>query len=196
MCSGLSSIRTHIARYPLTGFIRTIVAYSDTIYGRGSKLWFLEIATPQRKSTNSNMFPILSKSMSQWLTPLYSLRFALAPRWRGLHHFSGVMKVSFTDGAKFEDISKVRQLYVASSRQLTDSESPQVVIFAAQNVIQRSDDEEGWQLLLCLRSFSILDLLLSFEVHTEKTILAGRGELERFGCLMKVLNFFLMTPWC
>ncbi|KAI9435631.1 hypothetical protein BJY52DRAFT_1197489 [Lactarius psammicola] len=93
-------------------------------------------------------------------------QFGRVPRWRGLNHFPEVMKVSFTDGAKFEDISKV-------------------VVFAAQNIIQRSEDKEGWQLLLCLRSFSVLDLLLSFEVHTEKTIMAGRNELVRFGRLMK-----------
>ncbi|KAI9443747.1 hypothetical protein BJY52DRAFT_1206738 [Lactarius psammicola] len=93
-------------------------------------------------------------------------QFGRAPRWRGLNHFPEVMKVSFTDSAKFKDISKV-------------------VVFAAQNIIQRSEDKEGWQLLLCLRSFSILDLLLSFEVHTEKMIMAGRNELARFGRLMK-----------
>lgn len=29
------------------------------------------------------------------------------PRWSGLNHFSAVMKVDFTDGRKYEDISKV-----------------------------------------------------------------------------------------
>ncbi|KAI9442019.1 hypothetical protein BJY52DRAFT_1229255 [Lactarius psammicola] len=77
-----------------------------------------------------------------------------------------VETVSFTDGTKFEDISKV-------------------VVFAAQNIIQRSEDKEGWQLLLCLQSFSVLDLLLSFKVHTEKTIMAGWNELARFRCLIK-----------
>ncbi|KAH9017439.1 hypothetical protein EDB84DRAFT_1628850 [Lactarius hengduanensis] len=92
-------------------------------------------------------------------------QFNLTPRWRGLNHFSAVIKVSFTDGAKFEDISKV-------------------VIFAAHNVVPQ-DNKEGWQLLYCIRSFSILDLLLSLEVHTEKTILAGRNELKKFVDLMK-----------
>ncbi|KAH9083307.1 hypothetical protein EDB83DRAFT_2502427 [Lactarius deliciosus] len=96
-------------------------------------------------------------------------QFDLAPRWRGLYHFSDMMNTSFTDGSKYEDISKV-------------------VVFAAHNVIQE-DDKEGWQLLLCLRSFSIVDLLLSFEVHTDETILAGRRELVKFGLLMKDWNF-------
>jgi hypothetical protein len=82
----------------------------------------------------------------------------------------------------------------SSLHQLTNSlESPQVVVFAAHNIFPQKVDEEGWLLLLCLRSFSILDLLLSFEVHTEETILAGRKEIEKFGSLIKVFNFFLMT---
>jgi hypothetical protein len=32
---------------------------------------------------------------------------ASLPRWRGLNHFGTVMNVSFTDGSKHEDISKV-----------------------------------------------------------------------------------------
>ncbi|KAH9007701.1 hypothetical protein EDB83DRAFT_2236259, partial [Lactarius deliciosus] len=96
-------------------------------------------------------------------------QFDLAPRWRGLYHFSDMMNMSFTDGSKYEDISKV-------------------VVFAAHNVIQE-DDKEGWQLLLCLRSFSIVDLLLSIEVHTDEMILAGWRELVKFRLLMKDWNF-------
>ncbi|KAH9001795.1 hypothetical protein EDB86DRAFT_2827572 [Lactarius hatsudake] len=58
------------------------------------------------------------------------VKFDLVPCWCGLHHFSNVMNTSFTDGSKYEDISKV-------------------VVFAVHNVIQE-DDKEGWQLLLCL----------------------------------------------
>ncbi|KAI9444316.1 hypothetical protein H4582DRAFT_2071883 [Lactarius indigo] len=93
-------------------------------------------------------------------------QFNLTPRWCGLNHFSEVMHVDFTDGGKNEDISKV-------------------VVFAAHNIFPPDKDKEEWKLLLCLRSFSILDLLLSLEVHTEEMILAGQSELERFGTLMK-----------
>ncbi|KAI9442404.1 hypothetical protein H4582DRAFT_2202107, partial [Lactarius indigo] len=93
-------------------------------------------------------------------------QFNLAPRWHGLNHFSEVMHVDFTDGGKNEDISKV-------------------VVFAAHNLFPPDKDKEEWKLLLCLRSFSILDLLLSLEVHMEETILAGRSKLERFRTLMK-----------
>jgi len=30
------------------------------------------------------------------------------PRWRGLNHFTTYLAVEFTDGSKWEDISKVR----------------------------------------------------------------------------------------
>ncbi|KAF8258702.1 hypothetical protein EI94DRAFT_1910877 [Lactarius quietus] len=95
--------------------------------------------------------------------------FGLMPRWRGLNRFPKVMKVAFTDGAKYEDISKI-------------------LVFAAHNIIKQNDSE-GWQLMRCLRSFSILDLLLSFEVHTNESISAGEEEISRFGDLMKDKNW-------
>jgi hypothetical protein len=39
-------------------------------------------------------------------------RFDAVPRWRGLKHFSEVMKISFTDGGKYEDISKVNPSFL------------------------------------------------------------------------------------
>ena len=63
------------------------------------------------------------------------------------------------------------------------------MVFAAHNVIPQSDTE-GWQLMCCLRSFSILDLLLAFEVHTDESIAAGREEVSKFGDLLKVCEGF------
>ena len=65
---------------------------------------------------------------------------------------------------------------------------PQIVVFAAHNVIPRND-QEGWQLMRCLRSFSILDLLLAFEVHTDESIALGQEEICKFGVLMKVCKY-------
>ncbi len=59
------------------------------------------------------------------------------------------------------------------------------MVFAVYNVVDQNDKEE-WLLMHCLRSFSIIDLLLSFEVHTDKTILAGWKEIVHFGRLMRV----------
>ncbi|KAI9432013.1 hypothetical protein H4582DRAFT_2194400 [Lactarius indigo] len=112
-----------------------------------------------------HLFENLKKFVGRSDAAKIDRQFGLVPRWRGLHHFSEVMNTSFTDGSKYEDISKA-------------------IVFAAHNVLQHRD-KEGWQLLLCLRSYSIVDLLLSFEVHTDKTILAGRRELVTFGLFMK-----------
>ncbi|KAI0284933.1 hypothetical protein BC826DRAFT_1189767 [Russula brevipes] len=96
-------------------------------------------------------------------------QFNAVPRWSGLIHFSEVMKVSFTDGAKFEDMSKL-------------------IVFVALNVIQRND-KEGWALLRSLRSYSIVDLYLALEVHTENTIQSGRRELAKFAlCIQEYVN--------
>ncbi|KAI9432908.1 hypothetical protein H4582DRAFT_1820331 [Lactarius indigo] len=65
-------------------------------------------------------------------------QFNLTPCWRGLNHFSEVMRMDFTDGGKNEDISKVCQLYV--------------VVFAAHNIFPPDKDKEEWKLLLCLKT--------------------------------------------
>ncbi|KAH9983647.1 hypothetical protein BJV74DRAFT_797311 [Russula compacta] len=53
------------------------------------------------------------------------------PCWSGLNHFWGVMKVSFTDSSKYEDISKL-------------------IVFIAHNIIPSCNQEsEGWLLLQC-----------------------------------------------
>ncbi|KAH8980970.1 hypothetical protein EDB86DRAFT_2813253 [Lactarius hatsudake] len=87
------------------------------------------------------------------------------PRWSGLYHFQEVMNVSFTDGTKFEDLSKI-------------------LVFTVHNIIPQSD-VGGWLLIRALRSFTIVDLYLSFEEHTQLTIAAGRQELAEFGRLMQ-----------
>ena len=37
----------------------------------------------------------------------HTFRMDEIPHWRGLNHFGAIMHVSFTDGSKYEDISKV-----------------------------------------------------------------------------------------
>jgi hypothetical protein len=60
-------------------------------------------------------------------------------------------------------------------------------VFVALNVIPRQN-VGGQSLLRCLRSYSIVDLYLALEVHTEQTIDAGRRELANFALHMKVSN--------
>ncbi|KAI9442882.1 hypothetical protein BJY52DRAFT_1128463, partial [Lactarius psammicola] len=84
------------------------------------------------------------------------------PRWSGLNHFQEVMNVSFTDGTKYEDISKI-------------------LIFTMHNLIPWTQrNKAGWLLLRVLRSFTIIDLYLSFEEHMQLTIADGRREVMEF----------------
>ncbi|KAN0128292.1 hypothetical protein V8E53_013876 [Lactarius tabidus] len=92
-------------------------------------------------------------------------RFNAAPRWSGLIHFGEVVGLTFSDGTKFEDISKI-------------------LVFAVHNIIPRTD-KCRWLLLCAVRSFTIVDLYLSFEEHTEHTIAAGQQELKKFASLMQ-----------
>ncbi|KAJ7215097.1 hypothetical protein B0H12DRAFT_1205697 [Mycena haematopus] len=85
------------------------------------------------------------------------------PRWRGLNHFDAVMNITFNDGSKNEDIAKM-------------------MLFAAHNVLI---DRAGVLLLQCARSFLELNMYASLEVHTSRTIAAGKCELILFNELMK-----------
>ncbi|KAF8256486.1 hypothetical protein EI94DRAFT_1645643, partial [Lactarius quietus] len=95
-------------------------------------------------------------------------QFDAVPRWSGLIHFGEVMTVSFTDGTKFEDILKV-------------------LVFVTHNIIPWSD-KAGWLLLCAVRSFTIVDLYLTFEEHTELTIAAVRQEIRKFASLMEAMT--------
>ncbi|KAH9956391.1 hypothetical protein BJV74DRAFT_800146 [Russula compacta] len=64
--------------------------------------------------------------------------------------------------------------------------------FEAHNIIPSHNwESEGWLLLQCLRAFSIVDLYLAFEAHTEHTLTSGRHELESFAqCMKKYIHAF------
>ena len=51
-------------------------------------------------------------------------------------------------------------------------------------------DEDGHRLLRCIRAYVELDLLASFEVHTEDTIKRGRAVANRFAKLANVSHLF------
>ncbi|KAI0055128.1 hypothetical protein BV25DRAFT_1816053 [Artomyces pyxidatus] len=85
------------------------------------------------------------------------------PRWRGLNHFPKVVKTTFTDGVKFEDISKQ-------------------IIFACHNIL--SPDPTGHLLLQCLRSYLNLDMYAGLEVQTPERLQEGREEILRFSYLI------------
>ncbi|KAI0826546.1 hypothetical protein BC628DRAFT_1536449 [Trametes gibbosa] len=77
-------------------------------------------------------------------------RFDMIPRWRNLNHFAEVISISFTDGTKYEDISKACARY--------------------SMVILRHKSLRGYRLLLCIRRYLILDMYAAREVHTTHTL--------------------------
>ncbi|KAJ7436661.1 hypothetical protein B0H11DRAFT_2364235, partial [Mycena galericulata] len=90
-------------------------------------------------------------------------QFNSLPRWRELNHFPTVTNLSFNDGSKHEDISKM-------------------ILFAAHNILT---DQIGLIPLECCRSYQVLDMYVGLELHTTETIAAGRLEVQNFGRLMK-----------
>ncbi|KAK0436805.1 uncharacterized protein EV420DRAFT_1281073 [Desarmillaria tabescens] len=90
------------------------------------------------------------------------------PRWRDLNHFeSGFMAVTFTDGTKYEDLSKQ-------------------IIFVTHNILSETQDSHGYHLLKCIRSYLVLNVYAGFTLHTESSIKALREESTKFGKLIKV----------
>ncbi|KAK0432743.1 uncharacterized protein EV420DRAFT_1655271 [Desarmillaria tabescens] len=89
------------------------------------------------------------------------------PRWRDLNHFeSGFMAVTFTDGTKYEDLSKQ-------------------IIFVTHNILSETQDSHGYHLLKCIRSYLVLNVYAEFTLHTESSIKALREESTKFGKLIK-----------
>jgi hypothetical protein len=107
------------------------------------------------------------------------------PRWRGLNHFKAVMHMSFTDGSKNEDISKVDFPQIIPVVSASNSQL-QLVLFAAHNILCQEDSPLGYLLLKCLRRYIVLDTYAAMEVHTTETIAAGRKELQNFSDCMNV----------
>ncbi|KAF8875181.1 hypothetical protein BD779DRAFT_1701646 [Infundibulicybe gibba] len=100
----------------------------------------------------------------------------LMPSWSSLQHFDQVISVDFSDAGKFEDVLK--QLF-----------------FATQNLVSVTENPEIYSLLKVLRSYINLDSYAALNVHTARTINAGRRELVRFSDrLHAYVDEFELTP--
>ncbi|KAH9901641.1 hypothetical protein C8Q73DRAFT_636091 [Cubamyces lactineus] len=83
------------------------------------------------------------------------------PSWPNLNHFDAVVSVHFTDGQKYEDISKA-------------------IVQATHSVFRRMKSKQGYMLLKCIRRYIILDVLASLEVHMEATLRLYAAELAKY----------------
>ena len=116
------------------------------------------------------------------------------PHWCRLNHFGAIMHISFTDGLKNEDISKVN--YFLVSWFLSPYNVLQVLLFVMHNVLLEKKNPLGYLLLCCLQSYLVIDMYAALEVHTEDTIAAGRKEILKFSCLIQVRCFSLPCMDC
>ncbi|KAF9537471.1 hypothetical protein CPC08DRAFT_651734 [Agrocybe pediades] len=93
-------------------------------------------------------------------------QFNSIPPYSGLTHFTSVMKIDFADGSKWEDISKI-------------------IVYASHNVLTSTSTKRGYHLLKLIRSYLELDMYASLTVHTDRTIAAGREELQKYNTLLQ-----------
>ncbi|KAF5346809.1 hypothetical protein D9757_013487 [Collybiopsis confluens] len=89
-------------------------------------------------------------------------RFQTFPRWPKLYHFeSGISKLTFNDGSKNHDMSKI-------------------FLFAAHDVIRKDKDKAGYALLKATRHYINMIMYAGLNVHTSDTIAAGRASTKTF----------------
>ncbi|KIK51836.1 hypothetical protein GYMLUDRAFT_377235 [Collybiopsis luxurians FD-317 M1] len=94
-------------------------------------------------------------------------RFKSFPRWSKVHHFEdGISKITFNDGSKNHDISKI-------------------FLFAVHDVIPEEVDNAGFTLLRVTRHYINMVMYAGLNVHTSDTISAGRASVKNFATALK-----------
>ncbi|KAG1861808.1 hypothetical protein DFJ58DRAFT_715411 [Suillus subalutaceus] len=88
------------------------------------------------------------------------------PQWRNLNHFKSAINISFSDGNKFQDLSKQ-------------------TLYACLNLLTPRTSPEGHQLLRVISTYLQLDSLIGLDVHTEGTLAAIEAELLIFDTELK-----------
>ncbi|KAJ3832869.1 hypothetical protein F5878DRAFT_591241 [Lentinula raphanica] len=111
-----------------------------------------------------HLFEASLSDIIQTLTLIFSTRtrYKSFPRWPKLHHFEdGISKITFNDGSKNRDISKI-------------------FLFAAHDTITKEEDKAGYTLLKVTRHYINLIMYAGLEIQTSATIAAGRAAIEAF----------------
>ncbi|KAG1861216.1 hypothetical protein F4604DRAFT_1929797 [Suillus subluteus] len=83
------------------------------------------------------------------------------PRWCNLNHFKSAINILFSDGNKFQDLSKQ-------------------TLYACLNLLTPRTSPEGHQLLRVISTYLQLDSLIGLNVHTEGTLMAIKAKLLIF----------------
>ena len=105
MCSGKLQIRTPMMHFLLIDCMHIMGGSSGIIFGVNLKRK-PTLSGEQLCPKLAHSLPFSSNCVILTHYPILS-RFDMMPRWRGLYHCNKVMLVSFSDGSKLEDISKV-----------------------------------------------------------------------------------------
>ncbi|KAG2091483.1 uncharacterized protein F5147DRAFT_822988 [Suillus discolor] len=100
----------------------------------------------------------LWKHLLEELKKILAYRIANFPRWRHLTHFESVINITFTDGNKYQDLSKQ-------------------TLYPALNILMHRASPVGHQLLRVISSYLQLDSWIGLDLHTERTLAAIDAEL-------------------
>ncbi|KAI0091116.1 hypothetical protein BDY19DRAFT_991694 [Irpex rosettiformis] len=85
----------------------------------------------------------------------------IIPRWSKLAHFETILNIEFADGNKWDDIAKI-------------------TLHAAYQVVTQQCSPQGFALLRLIRKWIELNMLISFDVQTDKTLAAYDRTIDRF----------------
>ena len=110
------------------------------------------------------------------------------PRWRDFNHFSAFLSVEFTDGTKWEEMSKVCNKICINVHYLNMLRSHQICVPVLRNTL--GEDTSGRRLLRCTRAYVELDVLASLDVHSDITIEGGKEIARKFFKLADVGRVF------
>ncbi|KAG2131063.1 hypothetical protein DEU56DRAFT_954175, partial [Suillus clintonianus] len=88
------------------------------------------------------------------------------PQWCNLNHFESVINISFTNGNKYQDLSKQ-------------------TLYPALNILMHRASPVGYQLLRIISSYQQVDSWIGLNVHTKSTLAAIKDELLVFDVELK-----------
>lgn len=111
-------------------------------------------------------------------------RIANFPRWRKCSHFGAVIHMSFSDGNKMQDLSRV--CIISSCFFLLYLTIMKQSLYLALTILKQSDSPEGHRLLCLISSYLQLDSYIGLDVHTTSTLDAIEAELLVFNDALKV----------
>lgn len=121
---------------------------------------------------------------------LYSM--ANVPRWPELAHFNSILRLDFSDGAKWNDVSKVFKFkfkFISVSSQVYHFEC-KVIVPVVFRAVPKATTKKGFALLKLIRKYIELNAYLSLGVQTEDTLDAFELTLADFEACLVVCDFY------